>query len=399
MGGEHKRASERRLDHLRALRSEHSMERRSATDDPAAPAAPTADVVETTVAPPPVTQSAQTPVAPAQSSAPPRSPVIVRVTNTSTIATPPLARTAAAAAPAAQAPRRMTRSEFCEGRTGPQPGYRSSVTGQIIDCGGAPVARAAADPARAALASPGTPGVRRATRSEICAEMAATGARFMNIATGLPVRCPTTELTRPTFNPATAPISQIAGTSAACAGENFGDPTRCGNQVQLPIYGETVAAVSRTSTKTLANLFSPQVPASNPTYVREATPTPPSGYERVWGDGRLNPSRGIVNPAPEPMMHRSQATPRQPQQQNRQSAVAPSHPYVQVGTFTSRDQAQGLAQGLRSRGLPMRIAVYERGGQEHRIVLAGPFRSQSALDRALSRVRAMGYASARPASY
>ncbi len=54
MGGDHKRASERRLDHLRALRSEHGINRRPPTPDEPAPAPPRAEPVPPPVPPPPM---------------------------------------------------------------------------------------------------------------------------------------------------------------------------------------------------------------------------------------------------------------------------------------------------------------------------------------------------------
>ena len=70
------------------------------------------------------------------------------------------------------------------------------------------------------------------------------------------------------------------------------------------------------------------------------------------------------------------------------------HRYVQVGTFASRDQAQTIAQSLRNRGLPMRIGVFDQNGQQMRIVLAGPFSSDSQLQNALGAARGAGYSGA-----
>ena len=53
MGGDHKRASERRLDHLRALRSEHGISRRPMADTEA-PTDAESDTTPERMAPPPV---------------------------------------------------------------------------------------------------------------------------------------------------------------------------------------------------------------------------------------------------------------------------------------------------------------------------------------------------------
>jgi cell division septation protein DedD len=70
------------------------------------------------------------------------------------------------------------------------------------------------------------------------------------------------------------------------------------------------------------------------------------------------------------------------------------HRYVQVGTFGTRDQAQAIAQTLRARGLPMRIGVFNQNGQQMRIVLAGPFGSDSQLQNALGAARGAGFSGA-----
>lgn len=105
-----------------------------------------------------------------------RSPQIVR--NARVLAAAPAPAPVAAPAPAP----RQTRGAFCEGRTGPQPGFVSSSTGQTIDCDGvrtAPVVRTAA------VAD--TP--LRMTMAQVCAEMRSTGRQFVNAQTGAAVRC------------------------------------------------------------------------------------------------------------------------------------------------------------------------------------------------------------------
>jgi len=82
-----------------------------------------------------------------------------------------------------------------------------------------------------------------------------------------------------------------------------------------------------------------------------------------------------------------------------QAATAPREQiagirYVQVGTFANRDHAQSVAQSLRARGLPMRVGVYNNGGQEMRMVLAGPFNTDNQLQNALGTARGMGFSDA-----
>ncbi len=180
-------------------------------------------------------------------------------------------RPAPAAAPAPAAPEAraapprpaLTRAEVCEGRYGIQPGFVSSGTGAPVDCGPrpVPVAAAAAPPVPA---GPPAPGVRRATRDEICAEIRATGRGFLDVATGLPVRCPT--------DPAALAGLPVAVPAAA-------------------------AAAAPVRTAGWRNPFNPPIPASNPVAPPRVDPPPPRGYVRVWTDGRLNPHRGLRRPA------------------------------------------------------------------------------------------------------
>jgi cell division septation protein DedD len=80
--------------------------------------------------------------------------------------------------------------------------------------------------------------------------------------------------------------------------------------------------------------------------------------------------------------------------QAQQSEQISGHRYVQVGTFGTRDQAQSIAQSLRTRGLPMRVGVFNQNGTEMRLVLAGPFSSDAQLQSALGTARGAGYSGA-----
>jgi len=68
--------------------------------------------------------------------------------------------------------------------------------------------------------------------------------------------------------------------------------------------------------------------------------------------------------------------------------------FVQVGPYASRDQAQQAAQLLSSRGLAARVGVYQRDGQELRVVIAGPFGSPAQTQQALGTARAAGFGNA-----
>jgi hypothetical protein len=69
-------------------------------------------------------------------------------------------------------------------------------------------------------------------------------------------------------------------------------------------------------------------------------------------------------------------------------------PYVQVGTFNDARTAKAAAKKVRKLGLPVRIGKYERGGEVKRMVLAGPFESDSAAQSALGQAQDAGYGDA-----
>lgn len=212
---------------------------------------------------------------------------------------------------------------------------------------------------------------------------------------------------------------------------------RCGPQTQSPSGGTNTAMVTRARTGQtalgllggLGELIDPTPPPySNPTY-GYALPTPavPRGYTQVWNDGRLNTQRGLPNsgfqvrnpqglsirtgpqaqspsgyttttryattPVPQ-AAPRQQVTTRAAAPQPQRSEQISGHRYVQVGTFATRTQAQDIAQSLRSRGLPMRIGVFNQNGSEMRIVLAGPFGSDTQLQNALGTARGAGFSGA-----
>ncbi len=74
---------------------------------------------------------------------------------------------------------------------------------------------------------------------------------------------------------------------------------------------------------------------------------------------------------------------------------AASHRYIQIGVFADRGQARTAAQKVAARGLPARLAKMTRGGKSYTVMTTGPFRTQSDLQTALSRVRSAGFSNAR----
>ncbi len=296
----------------------------------AAPAPVAAPAIQNPASAPAMQTTATTPVAVAPR---PRAAPPARVRTTSAqiapVASPrtPQVRVATAPTPQQPASRTMTRAEICQGRTGVQSGYISAVTRQPIDCGGT----------RAAVAAPRAG--QQLTFAEICADMSATGRRYVNGRSGMDVRCgPQTQpitsyrvtsvgnmvpaAPAPVMSPASP---QMAGTSGATtapviitmpAGSaqpmaragapvvqgcpamvNSRFPTRCGPQTESP-SGMTPdiaasAPLPRYRALQRTGLFQRPAPFSNPPV---GTPEPaslPVGYKAVWDDGRLNPNRGL----------------------------------------------------------------------------------------------------------
>ena len=293
-------------------------------------------------------------------------------------------------AQAAAAPARQTRDAFCVGRTGPQAGFVSSLTGETIDCGG----QVAATPAMQA-----TP---RYTMAQICADMRATGRQYTNAATGLLVRCgPQTQaITNGAIAGAAVPsspsvpsVTPRAVASATCPVAILavdGHAVRCGPQTQ-PISTQVSRAQSAPAKGNLFGFFKePVVPASNPAgrSLREVV-KPPRGYTRVWDDGRHNPNRGLPQakataPAPEARVSSRSVTP----------TAALSHRYVQVGTFADAGRAQSIGQRFMSMGLPVGLATKASGGGSYQVVVLGPFSSSADLNRGLQAARGAGFGDA-----
>ncbi len=316
----------------------------------------------------------------------------------------PAAQIARVTAPvvASAAPARQTKGSFCVGRTGPQPGFVSSTTGRVIDCGGvAPAPRVAAAT---------TP---RMTMAQVCADISATGRNYVNAVTGLPVRCgpqtqpvSTTQIARSAVPsgpsvPSAPSVTPRAIAQANCPARMLtvdGQAVRCGPQTQ-PVSTSSLVARSTNnaaSAPLLGFLQAKPVPASNPVgrSQREVV-APPKGYTRVWNDGRHNPNRGI----PQASINTRQAAPALQARVSSRSVTpkvtaAPNHRFVQVGTFVDVNGAQQVGQRFMAMGLPVGMANKSQGGAIYKVVMLGPFGSANELNRGLRAARSAGYSSA-----
>lgn len=403
---------------------------------------PTAGVTEITIAATPAPAAtrprpaAAAPVAARPATTRPAASVGAPIPTVASITTPPRVAAASPQVITVPAPRRMTRAEICDGKTGVQPGYISSRTGQPIDCGPGQVAAAvvpAPAPTRAA------PTGERLSLAQICADIDATGRRYVNGRTGAEVRCgPQTQpvsagrrvanVAAPVIAPvapppvvrapvvaAPLPVQRPqavapAGTATVAApvysvpaptcGTTYGPVSRgaavrCGPQTQSP-SGVTrairsgAAVVSPSAALPQGNFLGQRPPPfSNPTGVSTAAVRPPAGYSPVWTDGRLNPNRGqtggVVATAKDQVSTRTTPQP---------TRAATDHRYVQVGTFANPGNADAAAQRLIGLGMTARMGTITRNGQVFKVVVAGPFGSATDLQSALAAARRSGFSDA-----
>ena len=258
--------------------------------------------------------------------------------------------------------------------------------------------------------------IPRMTMAQICADMVATGHRYMNAETGVAVRC------GPQMQPVSAglPVGLAQGSAPAmvrlggqvmtvaelcqlsdATGNRYlnaatGIAVRCGPQVQSPSGLNAQLAQSLVAQASAGTPPVAQAPASAaiPAPVRVppmAVATPPAGYVAVWADGRLNPRRGLPEGNAQalvaPVSTRVSAM-------NLPQPVATGHRFVQVGTFADAANAERTAALLQSMGLPVGFATVTRSGAQLRIVAAGPFADTASLQAALQAARAAGFSDA-----
>lgn len=328
---------------------------------------------------------------------------------------------AVAPRPSVQAPAvqsRLTRAQACADMAESDRQFISAVTGRPVQCD--------------TQAAPATQG----TFARLQADLALPQRPYSNPLDGAPgaIFAPTPMQGRVVSNriPYSNPLDRAAGSTftpnmntrhvSLCSfATAVGNNEYCGPNAATPspyVADRNVVSRARTSAASqgfIGDLLNQNPPPySNPTNAYAlAAPTVPDGYARVWGDGRLNTQRGLpatsssqypttnsrVQYATAPRAPRAAVA--QPQVTTRAAAPQPQrreqisgHRYVQVGTFETRNQAQSIAQSLRARGLPMRIGVFNQNGREMRIVLAGPFGSDSQLQSALGAARGAGFSGA-----
>ena len=271
----------------------------------------------------------------------------------------------------------------------------------------------------ATVAAPMAAPIPHMTMAEICADVSLTGHRYMNAATGIAVRC------GPQTQAVSLPVGAVVTTNAPemvnlggqvismaqlcqisdSTGNRYlnaatGIPVRCGPQIESPSgltaplgqsmvaqsAGVAAAPVLATPAAALTQAPVSLAPANlAPIRLAPTEPlAPPPGYEAVWDDGRLNPNRGL--PAAQSAVNVSAMNVPQP--------VAAGHRFVQVGTFADPANAERTAARLQAMGLPVGFANITRNGTAMRIVAAGPFGDAASLQAALQAARSAGFSDA-----
>lgn len=120
----------------------------------------------------------------------------------------------------------------------------------------------------------------------------------------------------------------------------------------------------------------------------QVTPEPVRVTRNVSTAPRRVLNTATTTPAPRAVISTRSTAPKK-------MAQAASHRFIQIGVFADRGQAQRAAQKIAARGLPARLANMTRGGTSYTVMTTGPFRTQSDLQTALSRVRSAGFSNAR----
>lgn len=336
---------------------------------------------------------------------------------------------AVAIAAPAPAPRPITLAEACQGRSGPLVGYVNAETRQPVSCGPAPVAIAMAPVAETVtdttpIATPvAASAPRGVTLTEACQGRSGVLEGYVSAATGQPVTCPApapqmavAQLAQANATPQPVQISIPSGVaSAPCPpGVLGGVAYRCGGgqgaltlAIAAPQGGVQGGDMARHTAPAQRNPFlidnDGPIPASNPP-LGSPVAGPPPGYVSVFDDGRLNTRRGpqggmVVGAIAHEAAYQAQyGVQAQAQPVVHQGGQQPAHQavpqsaagdrFVQIGSFGLVANAEKAEANLRAMGLPVSVTVNSRG---LRNVAAGPFADSASLQQALQAARAAGY--------
>jgi hypothetical protein len=134
---------------------------------------------------------------------------------------------------------------------------------------------------------------------------------------------------------------------------------------------------------------------------------PYTSFEQQRAAGTYVATRGRITPEPQTVRRTARAaTAAQPPAATQPAATvstrstpdAPqsaSHRYAQAGIFADATQGKAAAQKIARAGLPARRGTLNRDGRELTLVLAGPFATQTQLERGIARLHGLGFADVR----
>lgn len=223
------------------------------------------------------------------------------------------------------------------------------------------------------------------------------------------------EALMPTPDPAPAIVQKTAATPAepppdlASTGD-IAPPTP--SPARTTVAVDATPAVTATSPPYVPRVSEPadQPLAAEPAYVPTATPTGETAAPDIGetataaGPQRAEPTEtyvpDVVRTAAEPDAPATPAGPADatPGAPTADTAIADGKPYIQAGYFAVPEHAADLVRTLFAYGIPARNeATTVRGSSLNRVV-AGPFASREARERALRQLRQIGIADARPAA-
>ncbi len=375
--------------------------------------------------------------------------------TTATARSPQVVRPQPATVAAPAEPPRQNVAAFCVGRTGLQPGFVSSRTGNTVDCGGTPapttianvappvvadsprrltLAQACAEMGRTGqalingntgqpvvcpsaapvLAASVAPTPRQMTHTQVCLEMSRTGRRFVNANTGEAISCAVTNPTQGLSAPITASVPAAAGdfTRATYIASNCssrmltveGVEVRCGPQAQ-----GIVANHGTSGTATIGTTRARSVQVSRGTVSTSSFSVPFFSQPQVPASNPRGVSpRQVVKPPkgytrvwndgrhnPNRGLKRA-AAPTVQSAPSRVSTDAGSrgHRYVQVGTFPDASRAGVVGRQLASEGMRVGLGNATSGGRSVKVVVLGPFGNANELARGLRAAKSAGFSGA-----
>lgn len=166
---------------------------------------------------------------------------------------------------------------------------------------------------------------------------------------------------------------------------------------------ELAASAAREQSEAIAQAVPPPVTAPVKTVVPEpapaAQPTPAVVQQPASppAERQSLPDAAPVTVAPPATMANRQAAPAAPAKAaapSQSPAAAPAKPagkwWVQLGSFSSADNAQRLARELRGKGFSVEVSAVKSGGKELHRVRAGPEADRTAATGLRTRLAAAG---------